>query len=62
MKIKSIRYFQTSTGVGYEAKTDKGSIWNNGDGGATFHKPHVEGLDEWDLEALIDLFEIERMN
>ncbi len=56
MKVKSVRYFQTSRGVGYEAKTDKGSIWNNGDGGATYHEPKVD-LDEFQLEELIDLFE-----
>jgi hypothetical protein len=59
MKILSIRYWQTSRGIGYEAKTDKGSIWNDGDGGATYHQPHVD-MDEWALEALIDQFEDKR--
>tara|TARA_B100000029_G_scaffold40251_3_gene37618 strand:- start:2836 stop:3012 length:177 start_codon:yes stop_codon:yes gene_type:complete len=56
MKVTSIKYFETSRGVGYEAKTDEGVIWNNGDGGATYHIPDV-GLDEFQLEELIDVFE-----
>jgi len=57
MKVTSIRYWETRQGVGYEAKTDQGSIWNDGNGGATYHEPHINDMDEWDLEALIDLFE-----
>jgi len=56
MKVKNIRYFRTARGVGYEAKTDKGSIWNDGDGGATYHEPSVD-IDEFQLERLIDVFE-----
>jgi hypothetical protein len=56
MKVLNISYHQTSRGVGYEAKTDKGSIWNDGNGGATYHVPSVD-LDEFALEALIDDFE-----
>tara|TARA_B100001996_G_scaffold378264_1_gene362169 strand:+ start:1871 stop:2062 length:192 start_codon:yes stop_codon:yes gene_type:complete len=58
-EIIGIRYFKTARGVGYEAKTDIGSIWNDGDGGATYHEPHVD-LSEDELERLIDVFE--RMN
>lgn len=62
--VKSIRYFETKRGVGYEAKTDKGYIWNDGDGGATYFEPNFpyhnkdfEHLSEWDLESFIDLYE-----
>ncbi len=37
MKVKSVRYFETNRGVGYEAKTNNGgSIWNDGNGGETY--------------------------
>ena len=55
-EIKSVRYFKTARGVGYEAKTDIGSIWNDGDGGATYHIPDID-LSENELERLIDVFE-----
>ena len=65
MKVISIRYFKTSRGIGYEAKTDKGSIWNDGNGGATYFEPNYpkykrnefSHLTEWDLEKFIDTYE-----
>ena len=64
MKVTSIRYFETSRGVGYEAKTKEGSIWNDGDGGPTYFRgntpeTHSEfcRVDEFELEAFIDTFE-----
>ena len=65
MKIKSVRYFETNRGLGYEAKTDKGSIWNDGNGGCTYfdanhptyHNRDFDHLSENDLEAMIDKFE-----
>ena len=32
MIVKSVRYFETNRGLGYEAKTNEGSIWNDGNG------------------------------
>jgi len=66
MKVKSIRYFETNRGLGYEAKTDKGSIWNDGSGGDTYFEPdypkykrsQFNHLSEDDLEKLIDVYEI----
>ena len=65
IKIKSVRYFETRRGLGDEAKTDKGSIWNDGNGGATYfeanypkyHNKDFTHLSEWDLESLIDDYE-----
>ena len=36
LNVKNIRYFKTRRGLGYEVKTDKGTIWNDGNGGATY--------------------------
>jgi|TARA_R100001530_G_scaffold24281_1_gene19727 hypothetical protein len=61
--IKSIRYFETRLGLGYEAKTQYGSIWNDGNGGDTyFENAKIEhskyrDINEWDLEKVIDRFE-----
>lgn len=64
MKVTSIRYFKTNRGVGYEAKTECGSILNDGDGGPTYYrgntpeaiKKHI-GICEFKLEEYIDVFE-----
>tara|TARA_Y100000401_G_scaffold73746_1_gene59724 strand:- start:437 stop:646 length:210 start_codon:yes stop_codon:yes gene_type:complete len=65
LQVKSIRYFKTNRGVGYQAKTNiKGvEICNNGDGGATYLdgswvdiKPYYN-IDEFELEALVDKHE-----
>ena len=37
--VKGIRYFETRRGLGYEAKTNLGSIWNDGQGGCTYFEP-----------------------
>lgn len=66
--VKSVRYFETRRGLGYEAKTDKGSIWNDGNGGATYFEANYpkyqnndfENLSESDLELLIDKYESEK--
>ena len=68
MKVKSVRYFETNRGLGYEAKTDKGSIWNDGNGGCTYFEPNYPKykrsefthLTEDDLEGMIDIFEKEK--
>tara|TARA_R100001460_G_scaffold102161_1_gene146449 strand:- start:665 stop:883 length:219 start_codon:yes stop_codon:yes gene_type:complete len=65
INIKNIRYFKTRRGLGYEVKTDKGTIWNDGNGGATYfevdypkyHTKDFSHLSEWDLELLIDKYE-----
>ena len=61
--VKSVRYYETSRGVGYEAKTNEGSIWNDGNGGATYFRPKYPEYtnkdfgdfiyDELKLESLI---------
>jgi|TARA_R100001129_G_C5175960_1_gene206290 hypothetical protein len=68
MKVVSLRQWNTRRGVGYEAKVEGsdgeeyGSIWNDGDGGATyFDVNHESGktwkdfsdYSEWDLGDLI---------
>ena len=67
MEVKSIRYFETNRGLGYEAKTNKGSIWNDGSGGDTYFEPdynkgykrkEFSHLSESDLEKIIDVYEI----
>jgi len=60
LAIKSIRYFNTRRGLGYEAKTQCGSIWNDGNGGGTYfvnsEKEHKKyrSINEFDLEKVID--------
>ena len=78
MKVVSVRQWDTRRGVGYEAEVEGGSgekygsIWNDGDGGATyFDVNHEVGLpavkitwkdfddySEWDLEDLITDYDI----
>lgn len=71
LQVKSVRYFETRRGLGYECKTNvRGiSIWNDGNGGQTFvdgneytqdysvvHKYNAEySADQ--LEQLIDKYE-----
>ena len=66
MKVKNVRYFETNRGLGYEANTDKGSIWNDGNGGCTYFEPNYNKgytmkefnhLTEDDLEGMIDILE-----
>lgn len=67
MTVKSVKYFETSRGLGYEAKTNEGSIWNDGNGGATYFEPKYPKYtnkdfgdfiyDENILESLIDTYE-----
>ena len=67
MKVKSVKYFETSRGLGYEAKTNEGSIWNDGNGGATYFEPKYPKYtnkdfgdfiyDERILESLINTYE-----
>tara|TARA_R100001480_G_scaffold140397_1_gene137650 strand:+ start:452 stop:721 length:270 start_codon:yes stop_codon:yes gene_type:complete len=66
-KVTSIRYFKTRRGVGYEAKTQHGSIWNDGNGGGTYFESNdsrfsfpreLSGMEkEMYLESLIDKHE-----
>ena len=68
--VKSVRYFETRRGVGYEAKTDKGSILNDGNGGATYfeanypeyHNKDFQNFSESDLESFIDFYETKSNN
>tara|TARA_B100002019_G_C21237047_1_gene583343 strand:+ start:1439 stop:1663 length:225 start_codon:yes stop_codon:yes gene_type:complete len=67
MTVKSIRYFNTRRGVGYQAQTNEGTIWNDGNGGATYFRPDIPKYtnkdfgdfiyDEKILESLIDTYE-----
>ena len=66
MKVTSIRYFKTNKGVGYQCKTNikDVEICNDGAGGATYidgafkDAKNFRELSEWDLEDLIDNFEL----
>ena len=72
LKVISVRYFETRRGVGYECKTNVRwiSIWNDGNGGATFidgneHTDYYNKVREYNdkyndhqLESLIDEFEL----
>ena len=62
--VQNIRYFRTRRGLGYEAKTNLGSIWNDGNGSPTYFEADslsiskdYSHLSEWDLESLIDKYE-----
>jgi len=66
MQVTKVRYFKTRRGLGYEATTKEGSIWNDGSGGCTYFEPDYNNgrkdsdynhLTEDDLEKLIDIFE-----
>ena len=70
LKVKSIRYFETNSGLGYEAKTQYGFIWNDGNGGETYFEPlsipngkvkkecaKYRNMNELDLEEVIDKYE-----
>jgi len=65
LKVKSIRYFETRRGVGYQAKTNiKGvEIWNDGYGGETYlsetyqNTRNYDHLTEWELENLLNDYE-----
>ena len=70
MIVKSVRYFETNRGLGYEAKTNEGSIWNDGNGGPTYFEPlypkynkkDFVDFSEWDLTGFIDEFESDKKN
>tara|TARA_R110002110_G_C12966346_1_gene672104 strand:- start:66 stop:296 length:231 start_codon:yes stop_codon:yes gene_type:complete len=70
MKVTKVRYFKTNRGVGYEATTNYGAIWNDGNGGGTYYEPkhNQDGsipekyrkyreLPEGELEKMIDIYE-----
>ena len=65
MIVKSVRYFETNRGLGYEAKTSEGSIWNDGNGGPTYFEPKYPkynnkdfiDFSESDLENMINIYE-----
>ena len=71
LQVKSVRYFETRRGTGYECKTNvRGiSIWNDGNGGQTFvdgneHTQDYSVVRKYDaeysddqLEQLIDKYE-----
>ena len=57
--VKGIRYFETRRGLGYEVKTNQGTIWNDGDGGPTFVVDDWKGknYNEDELESILDEYE-----
>ena len=70
IKVENVRYFETNRGLGYEAKTQYGSICNDGNGGDTYFVPlsmtngkvkkecaEYRNLSENQLEELIDIYE-----
>ena len=65
MTVKSVRYLETNRGLGYEAKTNEGSIWNDGNGGPTYFEPQYPkynnkdfiDFSESDLENMINIYE-----
>ena len=67
LKVKSIRYFKTNRGLGYQAKTNiKGiEILNDGQGGGTYLEGkyskllslNLEEKTERELEHLLNLYE-----
>ncbi len=71
LQVKSVRYFKTRRGLGYECRTNLKSIsiWNNGTGGPTFIdgneytkdyrlvRKYSEVYNEYALEKLIDDYE-----
>ena len=66
LKVKNLRIWETSRGwLGYEAKTNEGSIWNDGNGGPTYFEPlypkynNKDFIDfsESDLENMINIYE-----
>ena len=50
MIVKSVRYFETNRGLGYEAKTNEGSIWNDGNGGPTYFEPLYPKYNNKDIK------------
>ena len=63
LTVKKIRYFTTSRGQGFEAKTQYGSIWNDGDGGATYfthdgkENAKYSNIHEHDLDDVVNRHE-----
>ena len=70
MKVTKVRYFKTRRGIGYEATTNYGTIWNDSMGGDTYYEPNYNqdgsvpeiykkyrGLHEDELEKMIDIYE-----
>ena len=65
LKVKSVRYFETRRGLGYECVTNIKSlvIWNDGNGGGTYLVGYVDTkllpkpYTEQQLESLIDEYE-----
>ena len=67
LKVRSVRYFNTRRGLGYEAQTNQMNvvIWNDGNGGGTYIAPYYPYTkdcrdlmeNEAYLEGLIDEYE-----
>ena len=72
IKVTSVRYFETPRGLGYQVKTNCGTIWNDGDGGETYfldsegrYVNEINGLKGMEreryLESLITEHEISKL-
>ena len=65
--IASIREYETARGVGFECITNKGSIWNDGNGGGTYFRAnapehrHLERLSEQVFDDIISAYDLEQM-
>jgi hypothetical protein len=67
LTVTSIRYFNTRKGIGYQAATNVGTIYNDGNGGATYFRPNIPKytikdfgefiFNEKKLESFIDIYE-----
>ena len=63
LTVKKVRYFTTNQGQGFEAKTQYGSIWNDGDGGATYFEhdgkenAKYSNIHEQDLDDVVNRHE-----
>ena len=56
--VEDIRYFETRRGLGYEVKTNQGTIWNDGQGGETYVDDWKgEDYSECELENILDEYE-----
>jgi hypothetical protein len=66
-KVLSIRYWETRRGIGYEAKTNYGTIWNDGQGGGDYWERNSDKgtwgnkLSERELGNILNVYEGEEL-